>query len=258
MLMAELVNKVIMFSLTIIITRYLGAEGYGQFAFAMGFTSLFFIFADFGISTLAVKEIARNNNIAKNIFKIPVDIKEIGMQYYQEYWHTRYRPADAHPTNLFNDFMYAYSPLGDAELQDFALKIPFDMITKRGLSIKLIENMMPGLSKVEFFSRAGKIKIVNNKIIRIQGSSMYKLLKFIHKLTPRFLISAYRYFKKMYIAKQPVTRNIQREFYVKWLNNDKLLGGLFDFSKQKGSVRRLATCAIYSDLVNSIRYDKKK
>jgi O-antigen/teichoic acid export membrane protein len=65
MLMAELVNKVIMFSLTIIITRYLGAEGYGQFAFAMGFTSLFFIFADFGISTLAVKEIARNNNIAK-------------------------------------------------------------------------------------------------------------------------------------------------------------------------------------------------
>jgi hypothetical protein len=198
------------------------------------------------------------NNIAKNIFKIPVDIKEIGMQYYQEYWHTRYRPADAHPTNLFNDFMYAYSPLGDAELQDFALKIPFDMITKRGLSIKLIENMMPGLSKVEFFSRAGKIKIVNNKIIRIQGSSMYKLLKFIHKLTPRFLISAYRYFKKMYIAKQPVTRNIQREFYVKWLNNDKLLGGLFDFSKQKGSVRRLATCAIYSDLVNSIGYDKKK
>lgn len=65
MLMAEFINKLIMFSLTIIIARYLGAEGYGQFAFAMNFSSLFFIFSDLGVSTLAVKEIARNHNIAK-------------------------------------------------------------------------------------------------------------------------------------------------------------------------------------------------
>jgi O-antigen/teichoic acid export membrane protein len=64
-LSAEFLNKILMFSLSIIIARYLGAEGYGQFAFAMSFASLFFIFADFGISTLAVKEIARNNDIAK-------------------------------------------------------------------------------------------------------------------------------------------------------------------------------------------------
>ena len=64
-LSAEFLNKILMFSLSIVIARYLGAEGYGQFAFAMSFASLFFIFADFGISTLAVKEIARNNDIAK-------------------------------------------------------------------------------------------------------------------------------------------------------------------------------------------------
>jgi len=52
-------------------------------------------------------------------------------------------------------------------------------------------------------------------------------------------------------------KDVQREFYVKWLSDDKLLGEVFDFSKQKGDVRRLATCAIYSDLVNSIGYDKK-
>lgn len=65
LLMAEFVNKVMMFSLTIIFARYLGAEGYGQLAFSMNLTGLFVILADFGLSTLAIKEIARNKHIAK-------------------------------------------------------------------------------------------------------------------------------------------------------------------------------------------------
>jgi len=63
--LAEGVNKGLMFFLTILLARYLGAEGYGQFAFAMSFTALFSVFADFGLSTLTIREVARNNKLAK-------------------------------------------------------------------------------------------------------------------------------------------------------------------------------------------------
>jgi O-antigen/teichoic acid export membrane protein len=62
MFLAEFINKLVMFSLTILVARYLGVEGYGQLAFAMSFTGLFIILADFGTSTLAIKEIARDKD----------------------------------------------------------------------------------------------------------------------------------------------------------------------------------------------------
>lgn len=53
------------FLLTILIARYLGAEGYGQFAFAMSFTALFAVVADFGLSTLTIREVARDKKNEK-------------------------------------------------------------------------------------------------------------------------------------------------------------------------------------------------
>ncbi|MBN2880924.1 flippase [Candidatus Woesearchaeota archaeon] len=63
--LAEGVNKGLMFFLTILIARSLGASGYGQFAFALSFTSLFAVFADFGLSTLTIREVARNKSLVK-------------------------------------------------------------------------------------------------------------------------------------------------------------------------------------------------
>ncbi|MCP4269132.1 MAG: flippase [Candidatus Brocadiaceae bacterium] len=63
--LAEGVNKGLMFLLTILIARYLGAEGYGRFSFAFSFVSLFAVFADFGLSTLTIREVARDNSLAK-------------------------------------------------------------------------------------------------------------------------------------------------------------------------------------------------
>lgn len=63
---AEGVNKGLMFLLTILLARYLGASGYGQFAFAMSFTSLFAVVADFGLSTLLIREVARDNTKASS------------------------------------------------------------------------------------------------------------------------------------------------------------------------------------------------
>ncbi len=63
--LAEGVNGGLMFLLTIIIARYLGTEGYGQFAFAMSFTALFAVVADFGLSTLTIREVARDKKLAK-------------------------------------------------------------------------------------------------------------------------------------------------------------------------------------------------
>ena len=42
---------------------YLGAEGFGILSFALAFTGIFWVFLDLGLSTLAVREVARDINI---------------------------------------------------------------------------------------------------------------------------------------------------------------------------------------------------
>ena len=45
--------------LSIFVARYLGASGYGKFAFAISFSALFSVFADLGLSIYTVREVAR-------------------------------------------------------------------------------------------------------------------------------------------------------------------------------------------------------
>jgi O-antigen/teichoic acid export membrane protein len=44
--------------------RYLGAEGLGILSFALAFTGIFGVFADLGLSTLTIREVARDKSLA--------------------------------------------------------------------------------------------------------------------------------------------------------------------------------------------------
>ena len=195
------------------------------------------------------------NEIVNNIFKLPNSNNKMNMEFYQKYWHIRYRPADSHPTNLFNDFFYSYSPLGIPKLHDFVLDIPFDMIRKRGFSIKTINYLEPELTKIDFFSRAGQIRIEDEKIVRTQGRA-YEMLKKVHNRTPSSIINLYRKVKIKWKSKKDMQKTPMWDFYVSWLSENDLLSSIFDFDKQNGDdVRLLATVAIYADAIETLGYD---
>lgn len=53
------------FFYAILTARYLGVQGYGTLSFALAFTGMFSVFADFGLSTLMIREVAREKNLTK-------------------------------------------------------------------------------------------------------------------------------------------------------------------------------------------------
>ncbi len=62
---AEGITRFLKLFLIIYIARILGATEYGKFTFALAFVSLFAIFSDFGISTIMIREIARDKEKEK-------------------------------------------------------------------------------------------------------------------------------------------------------------------------------------------------
>jgi len=62
---AEGISRFLKLFLIIYVARILGATEYGKFTFALAFVSLFVIFSDFGISTIATREIARDKGKEK-------------------------------------------------------------------------------------------------------------------------------------------------------------------------------------------------
>lgn len=64
LMVADAVSKGLLFLLIILIARNLGDVTFGKYSFAFAFTSLFAVFADFGLSTLTIREIARNREYA--------------------------------------------------------------------------------------------------------------------------------------------------------------------------------------------------
>ncbi|MDD5638422.1 MAG: flippase [Candidatus Pacebacteria bacterium] len=77
LMLAEGISKGLMFFLTILIARYLGAEGYGIFSFAFAFVALFAVLADFGLSTLTIREVAREKSLARKYIDNIATIKLI-------------------------------------------------------------------------------------------------------------------------------------------------------------------------------------
>ena len=64
-------SKAAIFLITIIIARYLGASDYGKFSFAFVYVSFFGILADFGLSTVNLRELAiYKKNISSYFFNL--------------------------------------------------------------------------------------------------------------------------------------------------------------------------------------------
>jgi O-antigen/teichoic acid export membrane protein len=66
----QLIGKVITMSITIlatvIITRFYGKQGYGEFSLMQNIPALFFIIVDFGLNAIATREISKDYEKAKN------------------------------------------------------------------------------------------------------------------------------------------------------------------------------------------------
>lgn len=66
--LAEMITKFLAFAMTIYIARYLQEVGFGKYSFACAFTLLFSVIADMGLSTLTIRELARDKENAGKYF----------------------------------------------------------------------------------------------------------------------------------------------------------------------------------------------
>jgi len=63
-------SKLLKLILIIYVARILGAGEYGKFTFALAFTVLFLVFADFGISSIVVREFSREKEREKEFYSV--------------------------------------------------------------------------------------------------------------------------------------------------------------------------------------------
>lgn len=64
LLISQIASYIIGFFFIMYTARYLGAEGFGILSFALAFIGIFGVFADLGLSTLTVREVARDKALA--------------------------------------------------------------------------------------------------------------------------------------------------------------------------------------------------
>lgn len=73
---AEVINGVLMFFVTVWLARDLGADGYGKLSFALSYVVFFTIPTDMGLNALAIRNIARSreevNKYVSNIFTLRI------------------------------------------------------------------------------------------------------------------------------------------------------------------------------------------
>ncbi|MAG15601.1 hypothetical protein CMO88_00915 [Candidatus Woesearchaeota archaeon] len=72
---ADVISRLLSFSLFLVIARTLGKTGLGDYSFIFAFTGLFWVFNDLGISTLFVREAAKDLKKADYLFKNVLSIK---------------------------------------------------------------------------------------------------------------------------------------------------------------------------------------
>ena len=61
---AEIISSILLFFFTVFVAKYLGAEKYGQLAFALSIATLFAVLVDFGLGILTIREVARDKALA--------------------------------------------------------------------------------------------------------------------------------------------------------------------------------------------------
>jgi len=64
-LTAQAISYVLSFFFFVYIARYLGAEGFGIFSFALALTAIFGIFSDLGLRQVTTREVARDKSLTK-------------------------------------------------------------------------------------------------------------------------------------------------------------------------------------------------
>ncbi len=74
---AQVVIKCIAFVLVILLARYLGVEEFGKYSFVITFIAFFGLIADFGLSTLTIRDIARDKDKIKDYLNIIASFKLI-------------------------------------------------------------------------------------------------------------------------------------------------------------------------------------
>jgi O-antigen/teichoic acid export membrane protein len=77
LLISQVLSYILTFFATIYIARYLGTDGFGILSFALAFTGMVSIFADMGLNTLVVREVARNKSSTDQFLTNVLVIKTI-------------------------------------------------------------------------------------------------------------------------------------------------------------------------------------
>lgn len=82
---SQIIGAILAFILIIYVARFLGETQFGDYSFAISFTSLFVIFADIGINQLIIREIARDKNLTSeyitnvSLIKIVLSVITFGL-----------------------------------------------------------------------------------------------------------------------------------------------------------------------------------
>ncbi len=69
-IVGNIFNKLFTFALAVYAARILGVEDYGKFTFAVAFISLLMVFADFGLSTIIIREFVRKEEKEEEFYSI--------------------------------------------------------------------------------------------------------------------------------------------------------------------------------------------
>lgn len=72
---SELLSKALQLLIFIFLARSLGAEQFGVFSFGIAFALLIVFIADFGLSTLMIREVSRNKNLASKYLSNAIVLK---------------------------------------------------------------------------------------------------------------------------------------------------------------------------------------
>jgi len=70
LLASQIASYIIGFFFIMHTARYLGAAGFGILSFALAFTGIFGVFSDLGLSTLTIREVARDKSLASKYSKL--------------------------------------------------------------------------------------------------------------------------------------------------------------------------------------------
>jgi len=77
LLISNIASRVFSFFYVMYTVRYLGAEGFGILSFAIAFTGIFGVFTDLGLSTLTIREVARDKSLTNKYINNIVAMKLI-------------------------------------------------------------------------------------------------------------------------------------------------------------------------------------